>query len=64
MKLETEKPVQEEANQLSYIPRTTLGERLLAIRAKIVASGAPLLDPDEIDKEVAARRGGAQDDSV
>jgi len=64
MELETEKAVREETDQLSYIPRTPLGKRLLAIRAKIVANGTPLLDPDEIDKEVAARRGGAQDDSV
>ena len=64
MELETEKPVGEETNQLSYIPRTPLGRRLLAIRAKILASGAPLLAPDEIEKEVAARRGGAQHDSV
>ncbi|RUS98596.1 hypothetical protein DSM106972_079820 [Dulcicalothrix desertica PCC 7102] len=38
-----------------------LGERLRKLRAKIVASGEPLLTPEEIEKEVASRRGGFQD---
>lgn len=38
-----------------------LGERLRQLRAKIVASGEPLLTPEEIEKEVASRRGGFQD---
>jgi len=40
-----------------YTPRTDLGRKLWEIRARIVASGEPLLDWDEIDKEVAERRG-------
>ena len=39
-------------------PRTPLGRRLSEIRAKIVASGDPLLDWEEIDREVRLRRGG------
>jgi hypothetical protein len=39
--------------------RTPLGRRLLAIRERIVRSGAPLLGWDQIEQEVAARRGGA-----
>ena len=35
-----------------------LGERLREIRSKIVASGKPLLNADEIEKELADRRGG------
>jgi len=37
-----------------------LGERLREIRSKIVASGKPLLNVDEIEKELADRRGGIQ----
>jgi predicted DNA-binding antitoxin AbrB/MazE fold protein len=38
--------------------RTPLGRRLRELRAQIVASGAPLLDWDEISEEVTSRRGG------
>ncbi|BCL38672.1 DUF2281 domain-containing protein [Nostoc sp. MS1] len=37
-----------------------LGVRLREIRSKIVASGKPLLNEDEIEKELASRRGGLQ----
>ena len=37
-----------------------LGVRLIKIRERIVASGAPLLDWDDIEREVRERRGGAQ----
>ncbi|MBN3909886.1 MAG: DUF2281 domain-containing protein [Nostoc sp. NMS1] len=40
--------------------KTPLGERLQQIRTKIVASGKHLLDEDEIEKELASRRGGLQ----
>jgi hypothetical protein len=42
-----------------YLPRTALGERLLKIRQRIVESREPLLSWDEIDREVAGRRGEA-----
>ncbi|MBW4598636.1 MAG: hypothetical protein KME29_03245 [Calothrix sp. FI2-JRJ7] len=38
-----------------------LGERLRQLRAEIVASGEPLLTQEEIEKEVASRRGRFQD---
>ncbi|WP_193196674.1 hypothetical protein [Nostoc sp. MG11] len=41
--------------------KTPLGERLQQIRNRIVASGKHLLDEDEIEKELASRRGGLQD---
>ena len=44
----------------SYEPRTPLGRRLWEIRAKIVASGEPLLGWEEIEREVAERRGEAE----
>jgi hypothetical protein len=37
-----------------------LGERLREIRSRIVVSGKPLLNADEIEKELADRRGGIQ----
>ncbi|MHC0066738.1 hypothetical protein ACWATR_28125 [Nostoc sp. UIC 10890] len=40
--------------------KTPLGERLWQIRTRIVASGKNLLNEDEIEKELANRRGGIQ----
>ena len=42
--------------------KTPLGRRLWEIRARIVASGAPLLTWDEIDQEVEERQGGSRQD--
>lgn len=41
--------------------KTHLGEGLRQIRSKIVADGEPLLSRDEIEKEIASRRGGLQE---
>ncbi len=41
-------------------PRTRLGEWLLRIRERIVASGEPLLSWSEIEHEAAERGGGAE----
>ena len=38
--------------------KTELGERLRSLRAKIVSSGEPLLDREEIEREIINRRGG------
>ncbi len=38
-------------------PRTPLGKKLLEIRQRIVASGRPLLDWEDIDREIAEQRG-------
>ena len=38
-------------------PRTQLGAELWAIRTRIEQSGVPLLSPEEIEAEVAERRG-------
>jgi hypothetical protein len=37
--------------------RTRLGKQLLRIREQIVASGEPLLSWEEVEREVAERRG-------
>ncbi|MBD2214705.1 DUF2281 domain-containing protein [Nostoc linckia FACHB-104] len=41
--------------------KAPLGEGLRQIRSKIVADGEPLLSRDEIEKEIASRRGGLQE---
>jgi predicted DNA-binding antitoxin AbrB/MazE fold protein len=40
------------------LARTPLGRKLLELRSRITKSGAPALGWDEIEEEVAARRGG------
>lgn len=42
--------------------KSQLGQRLRQIRAEIVASGTHLLTRDELEKEMASRRGGLQED--
>lgn len=42
--------------------KSQLGQRLRQIRAEIVASGEHLLTRDELEKEMASRRGGLQED--
>lgn len=44
----------------AYRPRTKLGGRLWELRSRLVASGAKLLDWEEIEREVAARRESAR----
>ena len=43
------------------VNKASLGERLRQIRSRIVADGEPLLNRDEIEKEIASRRGGLQE---
>ena len=47
-----------------FYPRTELGRRLWELRKKIVASGEPLLDRDEVEREIAERRGGVSEHSL
>ena len=42
--------------------RTPLGRKLLELRSRILGSGEPGLGWDEIEEEVAARRGGWRSD--
>jgi hypothetical protein len=43
------------------VARTPFGKKLLEIRKRIIASGRPLLDWDDIDREMAAQRRGNWD---
>lgn len=52
------KKIEETVEPCSFTSRTPLGKGLLEIRAKILASGVHLLDWNEIEQEVAERRGG------
>jgi Spy/CpxP family protein refolding chaperone len=40
------------------------GEKLRELRAQIVASGIPLLNDEELDREIAERRGGINLDEL
>ena len=42
-------------------PRTPLGRRLWELRKQIVASGEPLLDWEDLEREIAERRGGVSE---
>ena len=46
-----------QARSTPYQPRTPLGRRLWEIRAQIVASGERLLSWEEVEQELAERRG-------
>lgn len=41
-----------------FVPQTPLGKKLWEIRQRIVASGVPLLNEEELEQELAERRGG------
>lgn len=58
--MEIKEIVEEPSLPLSFKPRTSLGERLLELRAKIIASGEQLFDWNELEKEIAERRGGQE----
>jgi hypothetical protein len=47
----------EEADCSLFTPRTELGKRLLALRAKAVLAGMKLLSEEEVLEEVKRRRG-------
>lgn len=53
----TKLEIKSQASMPAYIPRTALGERLLALRNKAIANGMRLLSTDEVIEEVARRRG-------
>jgi hypothetical protein len=41
-----------------FVPQTPLGKKLWEIRQRAIAAGLQLLNEDEIEQEIAARRGG------
>ena len=45
-----------ERKPLSYRPKTPLGQRLWSVRERVVASGQPLLDWEDIEREIAESR--------
>jgi hypothetical protein len=47
-----------------FVPRTEFGKRLVALRAKAMASGMRLLSEDEILEEVRRRRGELQENET
>jgi hypothetical protein len=49
--------LQIEEQSSEFIPRTSLAKRLWELRQKIIASGRPLLDWDDLENELRERRG-------
>jgi hypothetical protein len=47
-----------EASEPEFQPKTELGRRLWELRKQIVASGEPLLEREDLEREIAERRGG------
>jgi hypothetical protein len=41
-----------------------LGEKIQSVRDRIIASGIPLLTPEEVEKEVLERRGGIRSNEL
>ena len=58
-------PIEDEARRLGLDPAhlTPLARRLIELRAQMIASGEPLLSTwEELEAEIAERRGGATQD--
>jgi hypothetical protein len=51
-----------EVHEEELQPRTPLGSRLWELRKRIVASGEPLLDEGDLEREIAERRGGLSEE--
>jgi hypothetical protein len=60
--VEFAKSLKQETSESEFVPQTPLGKKLWEIRQKIVASGAPLLSDEELEREIAERRGGWQEE--
>jgi hypothetical protein len=41
-----------------FRPKTELGKRLWEIRMRRIATGEPLMGPEEVEREIQERRGG------
>ena len=50
-----------EAPEPEFQPKTALGRCLWELRKQIVASGEPLLEWEDLEKEIAERRGGVSE---
>lgn len=46
-----------ESEEAEYEPQTELGRKLVRLRKEIELSGEPLLDWDDLEREIAERRG-------
>jgi hypothetical protein len=46
------------SSESAFVPQTPLAQKLWAIRQRAIAAGLRLLNEDEIEQEIAARRGG------
>lgn len=53
--------LKQETDPSEFVPQTPMGKKLWEIRQKIVESGVPLLSEEELEQELAERRGGWQE---
>ena len=47
---------------IEFEPRTPLGQVLWEVRRKLIASGEKMLTDEELEREIAERRGGIRED--
>jgi hypothetical protein len=47
--------------EAKFIPQTPLSKKLWEIRQRAIAAGLQLLNEDEIEQEIASRRGGCSE---
>ena len=45
-------------DDIDFVPTTGFGRRLLELRRRAIAAGQPLLTRQELEREIAERRGG------
>lgn len=50
--------------ETGFIPRTSLGNKLLALRTKAIAAGMKLLSEEEVLEELQRRRGELEDNET
>ena len=55
-----ERALRENEVVVEWQPQTALGRRLWEIRQQIIATGEPLLSWDDLERELAERRGGIE----
>jgi hypothetical protein len=48
---------------IEFEPRTPLGQVLWEVRRRLIASDEKMLTDEDLEREIAERRGGIRDDS-
>lgn len=56
--VEFAKSLKQETSESEFVPQTPLGKKLWEIRQRAIANGMKLLTDEELEQELAERRGG------